>query len=690
MMKTKKQSCAVLTAALMAIFTSCTIDNEPLPAADPDSGGSAKSIILVSTPSDESAQTRIGYNDDELKLTWNTGDDLQVLIIKKDGSSTDRIYKYSGPDGATSGHFYNTASPYEGDYKEVIAKFPWIARMESDSRVPVYTMHGQVQNGNGDYAHLRNYILLEARNSDINQPFSMKMKSSIMKFILKGIPKTVGKLGSLIWTVETESGGKKSLPLNFPPGKVDFSQGDGTLTAYLAFMPEDMRVKADGNFTVTLVGETMMQLQKTVPGGKIYEEGTRYTATMGGGNDTWNAPASKFMSFNVKVGYTTDLNKVVLDNTFHIPFPISGYRTPKDNNITVEWGDGKTAHISGDTKLGKDDAFNHTYDAPGEYTITISASKGQIPPFNFFYFRGEDEQNFLKLISMNTPLLATNHPKFLGCFYDCENLISLPPGLFSNNPQITDFNGCFQMCFFLPEIPGDLFAYTPNVTTFEDCFSGCGCLRNIPAGLFDKNTKATNFKGCFRGCPEKIYLPPGLFAKTAGVDFTECFAGGHSFLPLHDNNFFSKTATNFTSCFSGNDIESIPPGFFDSYVNATTFMGCFRGCGRLKTLPQGLFQHNIKATDFSFCFSSCDELELNEEIFSSPQNLSRFINMDMNFNNCFQYVASDISEDSQHKFGTAPALWEYIKGTGIWSHSACFYKINKRLSNLDDIPSGWY
>lgn len=686
-MKTKKQSCAVLTAALMAIFTSCTIDNEPLPAADPDSGGSAKSIILVSTPSDESAQTRIGYNDDELKLTWNKGDGLQVSIIKEDGSFIEKVYKYDGQDGATSGHFYNTNSPYEGDYKEVIAKFPWIARMDPDSRVPVYTMYGQVQNGDGDYAHLRNYILLQARNSDINQPFSMKMKSSIMKFILKGIPKTVGKLGSLIWTVETESGGKKSLPLNFPLGKMDFSQGDGTLTAYLAFMPEDMRIKAGGNFTVTLVGETMMQIQKTVPGGKIYEEGTRYTATMGGGTDKWNAPASEFMSFNVKVGYETDLDKL-LDNTFYIPFPTSTYRTP-NNDITVEWGDGKTAHIAGGTKLGKDDAFNHTYDAPGEYTITISASGGLIPPFNFFYFRDEND-NPAKLISMNTPLLATKFANFLGCFYDCENLISLPPGLFSNNPQITDFNGCFQKCFFLPEIPGDLFAYTPNVTTFEDCFNGCSFLRNIPAGLFDMNTKATNFKRCFRGCTEEIYLPAGLFAKTAGVDFTECFADGRSVLPLQDNNFFSKTATNFTSCFSGNRLESIPPGFFDSYVNATTFTRCFRGCGKLQTLPKGLFQHNINATDFSFCFSSCDVLVLNEEIFSNPKNLNRFIDMDMNFNNCFQYVASDIGESQQFtKFGTAPALWEYERGNGIWSYSACFYKIKEKLSNYNKIPDEW-
>lgn len=687
-MKTKKQSCAVLTAALMAIFTSCTIDNEPLPAADPDSGGSAKSIILVSTPSDESAQTRIGYNDDELKLTWNKGDKLQVLIMKADGNFIERKYEYDGQDGATSGHFYDDLRPYVGEYEEVIAKFPWIARMDPHSRVPVYTMYGQVQNGDGDYAHLRNYILLQARNSDINQPFSMKMKSSIMKFILKGIPSEVGKLGSLIWTVETESGGKKSLPLNFPLGKVDFSQGDGTLTAYLAFMPEDMRIKADGNFTVTLVGETMMQIQKTVPGGKIYKEGTRYTATMGGGKDTWNAPASEFMSFNVKVGYKTDLLDEVLNNTFHIPFPISG-KTPRNSDITVEWGDGMTAEIPGNTPLNKYDAFNHTYDAPGEYTITISASGGQIPPLSFLDCRDGD-YNSAKLISINTPLLDTRNPNFYGCFYECTNLVTLPPGLFSKNKQITSFYSCFEGCFFLSEIPGDLFAYTEHVTTFEDCFSRCVFLRNIPAGLFDKNTKATNFRRCFSGCNEEIYLPAGLFAKTAGVDFTGCFASGRSVLPLEDKKFFSETATNFTSCFSGNRLEYIPPGFFDSYVNATTFMSSFRGCGELQTLPKGLFQYNIKATDFSFCFSSCDKLKLNEEIFSSPPNLSRFINMDMNFNNCFQYVGSDVTVGDRHEFGTAPALWNYERGNGIWSYSACFYKINEKLSNYNKIASGWY
>lgn len=88
----------------------------------------------------------------------------------------------------------------------------------------------------------------------------------------------MGKLTNLVWMVETATG-TKSITLNFKPGAVDFGTGgsnsDGSLNAYLSFMPEEMEVKAGGKFTVMLIGDKTYQAETVIAAGKTYGAGMR-------------------------------------------------------------------------------------------------------------------------------------------------------------------------------------------------------------------------------------------------------------------------------------------------------------------------------------------------------------------------------------------------------------------------------
>lgn len=164
-------------------------------------------------------------------------------------------------------------------------------------------------------------------------------------------------------------------------------------------------------------------------------------------------------------------------------------------------------------------------------------------------------------------------------------------------------------------------------------FEGCSSLNDLPARLFSNNIDATNFSSCFSGCTALTSLPAGLFS----------------------NN-----------------------------IAATDFSNCFSGCTALASLPAGLFSENREANNFENCFNLCSKLELNATIFSSPEDLNRFVEMDkVVFRNCF----SNTGKDSNPK-GTAPQLWNYKQKEGAaWSIESCFSGCN--VTNMNDIPKGW-
>ena len=623
-----KQICAAsLTLALVVVASGCNTNDLPDTVRTLPDKQDGKMTIHAATG--QQSDTRVAYEDGAAgmdgKLTWQTGDRLTVVRMKG-GSCVNYAddYQYNGTDGATSGPFTGTAISNAGDSWTIYS--PHTVTVNTSDGTATLPMTGQTQTADGSTSHLRNYLLLSSEGiADLSADFTLAMKGSIMKFDLSNVPAEVGKLTNLVWTVET-TGGTRCLTLGFAPGAVTFADGKRTLTAYLAFMPGEMAVKAGGKFTVTLTGDKTYRAETTIDGGKTYAAGMRYTAAIDGNSSmSWEEKA--VMALTVKV---SDDNR-----SFNIPFPESG-NTPAE--LTVDWGDDTPpTTVASGTALSSNDDFNHTYAAAGTYTLTITSgqtdkTQQQIPAITFFYNRGNS--NASKLISIDTPLLNTKAINFGDCFFGCASLSSIPSGLFDNNTQVMSFSMCFYNCTSLSSIPAGLFDNNTQATDFGYCFSRCTSLSSIPSGLFDKNTQVTSFNNCFSRCTS---------------------------------------------------LSSIPSGLFDKNTLATEFYDCFSDCISLSSIPSGLFDKNTLATNFDFCFSGCSILVLNENIFSATNSHDRFSGKEMSFYYCFENVGKLLSPGSG---GTAPDLWSYDKGGASWTTTDCFANAT-HLSNYASIPTAW-
>ena len=703
-----KQICAAsLTLALVVVASGCNTNDLPDTVRTLPDKQDGKMTIHAATG--RQSDTRVAYEDGAAgmdgKLTWQADDRLTVVRMNS-GSYVNHAddYQYNGTEGATSGPFTGTEIIDAGDSWTIYS--PHTVTVNTTDGTATLPMTGQTQTADGSTSHLRNYLLLSSEGiADLNADFTLAMKGSIMKFDLSNVPAEVGKLTKLAWMVET-TGDTRCLTLRFAPGAVTFADGKRTLTAYLAFMPGEMAVKAGGKFTVILTGDKTYRAETTIDGGKTYAAGMRYTAAIDGNSMTWEEKA--VMALTVKV---SDDNR-----SFNIPFPESG-NTPAE--LTVDWGDDTPpTTVASGTALSSHDYFYHWYAAAGTYTLTIMSgqtdkTQQQIP--SIIFDQRANNSNALKLISIDTPLLNTQAMSFGDCFNSCASLSSIPAGLFDNNTQAMVFSRCFFGCTSLSSIPSGLFDKNTLATNFDNCFGGCTSLSSIPSGLFDKNTLATNFNACFEDCPSLSSIPAGLFDKnTEAMDFGFCFGGCTSLssIPsgLFDNNtqakffgccfgncfslssipagLFDKNtqATDFHYCFSDCILlSSIPAGLFDNNTQVVTFSSCFYGCSSLSSIPTGLFDNNTLATNFDYCFSSCSILVLNENIFSATNSHDRFSGKKMSFSYCFKDVGKLLSPGSG---GTAPDLWSYDKGGASWTTTDCFANAT-HLSNYASIPTAW-
>ena len=648
-----KQICAVsLTLALAVVASGCNTDDlSDAGHTFPDKP--AEKMTIHATTGQQSG-TRVAYEDGAAgmngKLTWQKGDRLTVMRMNgSDYVAHADDYEYGGTDGATSGPFTGTAITGAGNSWTIY--YPHTVAVNTYYATVTLPMTGQTQTADGNTDHLRNYLLLSSTGiKDLDAGFDLEMQNSIMKFEFSNVPAEVGELTRLVWAAETETDSHirctHYLMLNFAPGAVTFDTDKHTLTAYLAFMPEEMKVKTGGKFTVMLMGDKTYLAETTIDGGKTYAAGMRYTAVVDGTSMKWEEKA--VMIFTVRP----------VGDQFNIPFPESG-TTPAE--LTVDWGDGTTpTTVASGTALSSKDAFCHSYPLTYvNYNIIITSGQTdktlqQIPPFGYSNRRDSRE----KLVSIDTPLLNTaetdfgscfsyyalrsipedlfaNNPQatnFSYCFCSCTSLRSIPEGLFAHNPQATNFSYCFSETR-LQSIPEDLFANNPQATDFSYCFSSCTSLQSVPEGLFANNPQATNFRDCF----SKTLLqsvPEGLFANNPqATDFRDCFSSCTSLQSVPEGLFANNPqATNFRDCFSKTLLQSVPEGLFANNPQATDFWGCFSGTS-LQSVPEGLFAHNPQATDFYHCFSGTSLQSVPEGLFAhNPQAT--------NFKECFRDCTS--------------------------------------------------
>ena len=286
MMNPLKLTSAVLMLALAALASGCAADDE-LTGTTPDSGSTDRQMtITVATSTD--AITRVAYDESKVGsagvLTWEEGDKLTVVGFDESGSYQGKAeYTLSSEAGDTKGSFTGSeitnATKYNVYYPSTVTV--------DEAGAATFALSTQKQDGNNNTAHLHNNIFLQATDVTDLGNIGLDMKSSIMKFELSNVPQEVGTLKTLIWTVETADG-FKNLELAFPTegNVVTFSDGNQTLTSYLAFMSDDMSVKANGKFSVILRGDKTYYAETTIIDGKTYAENLRYTTKIDGSSGT--------------------------------------------------------------------------------------------------------------------------------------------------------------------------------------------------------------------------------------------------------------------------------------------------------------------------------------------------------------------------------------------------------------------
>ena len=712
-MKTMKQICAVsLTLALAVVASGCNTDDlSDAGHTFPDKP--AEKMTIHATTGQQSG-TRVAYEDGAAgmngKLTWQKGDRLTVMRMNgSDYVAHADDYEYGGTDGATSGPFTGTAITGAGNSWTIY--YPHTVAVNTYYATVTLPMTGQTQTADGNTDHLRNYLLLSSTGiKDLDAGFDLEMQNSIMKFEFSNVPAEVGELTRLVWAAETETDSHirctHYLMLNFAPGAVTFDTDKHTLTAYLAFMPEEMKVKTGGKFTVMLMGDKTYLAETTIDGGKTYAAGMRYTAVVDGTSMKWEEKA--VMIFTVRP----------VGDQFNIPFPESG-TTPAE--LTVDWGDGTTpTTVASGTALSSKDAFCHSYPLTYvNYNIIITSGQTdktlqQIPPFGYSNRRDSRE----KLVSIDTPLLNTAETDFGSCF-SYYALRSIPEDLFANNPQATNFSYCFCSCTSLRSIPEGLFAHNPQATNFSYCFSETR-LQSIPEDLFANNPQATDFRDCFNKTLLQS-VPEGLFANNPqATNFRDCFSGT-SLQSVPEGLFANNLqATDFWGCFSGTLLQSVPEDLFAHNPQATNFYHCFSLCTSLQSVPEGLFAHNPQVTDFSYCFYKTPLQSVPEGLFahnpqatnfsyclyktslqSVPEGLFANNTQAMNFSYCFSGTPLQSVPESLFANNTQVTNFSYcFFGTPLQSVPESLFANNTQVTNfkecfkdctsLESVPTGLF
>ena len=666
---------ACAAALLLAAACSNELPQEDGANRDGDPKEGTPLTLTASLPGGEGANTRVSHKDEGtsgVKLTWTAGDAFRLYTGDPfSGAGTPEqagLFTWQGNDGSGNANLFKgtlTATKPDGSLGYAAYypadKFP--ETLDAMSGIP---LTGQVQNGNGDMAHLAAYNIMRATLiDDLTKPIQFESMLTLLTFDLT-MPADVttqnaptmlkiaannssGPTNNFTGTIFNSGAPDRVSELSL--GLKDITMGtDNKLKAYMLVYPFGL---SGHNFSITVstpAGDYTYKIENKT---KTYEAGKRYTATVADASG-WNKMEA--MKFTVK---TEDNNKY-----FSIPFSESG-RTPANANITVDWGDGKTSSVPKGSTLSVKDAFKHQYSTAGTYTITITsdapATEQQIPSLNFKNNRSDYGNNSAMLVSLDTPLLNTANKDFSNTFYQCINLTTIDKELFIKNPQVTNFSNCFTYCYKLTEAPKELFEKHPDVTDFSYCFYSCTTLTTVPEELFAKNTKVTSFNACFFNCPKLETVPEGLFAQNTNV-------------------------TNFGYCFNACPaLKTVPKGLFAKNTKVTSFAYCFQGCTALTAIPDGFFAQNAEATNFRNCFDGCTSLVLTPNIFieGSITRENRFSSVKTQcfFYECFNKVGSNTTTP-----GNAPDLWNYAYYTTP-SSEGCFTSCN--IWDTDKVPSPW-
>ncbi len=246
----------------------------------------------------------------------------------------------------------------------------------------------------------------------------------------------------------------------------------------------------------------------------------------------------------------------------------------------------------------------------------------------------------------NANLVSVSPKLFHGCttkltnlsslFENCNELPSIPSGLFDGLTGVTNISKMFAGCYMLSEVPEGLFKDTRNVTNIGYLFQNCRTLKTVPAGLFDSMTKSTTLQYVFSNCYELEELPEGLFQpmKNTVTHLNYVFEGCTALKTLPAKLFdgFTKVQS-LQYMFRNSGIEELPAGFFDFATVVTNFQNVFDGCKSLRTVATG-FVNNFKGGytgtstfGLNAFFRYCENLTVVPEHLFNEETWKRIDNM---------------------------------------------------------------
>ena len=483
-------------ALLTLLIAGCVRDINPL---EPD----VNEVRMVTINADMSQETKVSYTENPnntITVAWETTD--KIMLVGYDGTTYKgySIFSHNGGN-SFSGLTVAGATTYKAFYPaDAVQRDSVDNVIHVDGVVPVpgFEFWEQTQVGDNNTSHINKHLFMsdETVGRLITDNFQMAAKSSVIKFVLSNIPTDLC-LTKILWkTEESLNGYTHWAALNVS----EVAQGTTNLTAYLAFPPCDMVLGNTGRVKIMLIGlAKSYEWVSSQTSGKTYLPGKRYTATV---NMGWSEAKSEF-SFAINPNNNT---------TYTIKLKETSTTSPA--KLTIYWGDGATTDIAEGANLTNSTLASHFYSKKGDYVITIYSDEEeptnkQMPQLTF------KDDKWLTAVLTPFPNFGPNATDFSWCFSSCQNLVSIPAGLFHNNTHINNFSYCCASCERLYIKPG---LFPPENSTFfanrgnmdwSFCFNKVGeKLANAgtapPLWTYGRGGNTWTYDDCFKGATSLV------------------------------------------------------------------------------------------------------------------------------------------------------------------------------------------
>jgi len=219
--------------------------------------------------------------------------------------------------------------------------------------------------------------------------------------------------------------------------------------------------------------------------------------------------------------------------TNHFILPLDGVST---YNFDIDWGDSNIQTITSNTSI------DHTYSAPGVYTISIT--ENVVGGFPTIYFNNMGD--CLKLMQISQ--WGTNKwVSLIRSFNGCSNMnIVATDVATANTSSITSLSYAWRNCSGLTSFP---LINTSNVTDFEGAWWNCSGLTSFP---LINTSNGTGFSGAWYGCSGLTSFP--LINTANGINFSYTWGNCTNLTSVPLLNM--RKITNGSQCFLNDTLDT--------------------------------------------------------------------------------------------------------------------------------------